>query len=288
VPVITDPARDITTGDCALTLAGTAIPGSEVEVFDWLLPVGRAVSDRAGRWSACMTSAGPGRHMYAARTVDSVTGCYETSGRRMVIVDPSPVTEVRTTALLRKLGDIGRRVHGQLQEVRRNHTSNDGGVVVEKYPGSLEDPEASPAEPRHELRRLGDAEYTDPLSRSGPTREQVRRRDIIVMETVPSLPWKDSEQSVAAWIIDAEPVAPRAHGRGSEGIEPAFDVGHAVIDLETAIRQGSKVNRRTENKKPAAAQTDATGPIIATVRPRARRASKPRMGHKSSKSRGRK
>jgi hypothetical protein len=52
-----------------VTIAGTAQPGSSVELFDWLLPVGKATADPAGAWRITLTSVMGGAHIYSARAI---------------------------------------------------------------------------------------------------------------------------------------------------------------------------------------------------------------------------
>lgn len=53
-----------------VTVWGTAEPNVAIQLWDWLLPVKRTVTDGAGQWSIALEEVEPGDHMYSAQATD--------------------------------------------------------------------------------------------------------------------------------------------------------------------------------------------------------------------------
>lgn len=88
-PAITNPPVDTTSG-AAITLAGTAEPGSGVEIFDDGNSVGSAATDAAGTWTVSLTGVADGVHPYTARATDIAGNTSSPSETRTITVDTSP------------------------------------------------------------------------------------------------------------------------------------------------------------------------------------------------------
>jgi large repetitive protein len=87
--VITEPANNSTTTSATVTLAGTAEPGTSVELFDGASSVGAVAADGAGAWTMTLTGVADGLHTYTAKATDAAGNTSTASNSRAVTVDTS-------------------------------------------------------------------------------------------------------------------------------------------------------------------------------------------------------
>jgi hypothetical protein len=88
-PVITSPADGSTNGTGAVTVSGTAEPGSIVTVFEGATAKGTTTATGAGAWSRSLTAVSDGSHTYTAKATDPAGNTSVSSNAVTVIVDTS-------------------------------------------------------------------------------------------------------------------------------------------------------------------------------------------------------
>jgi large repetitive protein len=88
-PAITAPAGDAVTNNTTVTLAGTADPGTSVELFDGASSVGTTPADITGAWTLTLTSVAEGAHGYTAKASDAAGNTSSGSNTRTITVDTS-------------------------------------------------------------------------------------------------------------------------------------------------------------------------------------------------------
>ncbi len=84
----TDTIGDGLTTDDDLTLAGTAEPGSTVEIFDGLTSLGTTVSDGSGDWSFATGTLAQGEHSFTATATDTAGNAGTASAALDVTYNP--------------------------------------------------------------------------------------------------------------------------------------------------------------------------------------------------------
>ena len=108
-PGITSPADGTTSASTALTVSGTAEPGSIVELFDGSTSKGVTTATAGGGWSKAVTGLADGSHVFTAVATDAAGNTSGVSNARTVVVDtsapettidsgpPDPTTETDAT-----------------------------------------------------------------------------------------------------------------------------------------------------------------------------------------------
>jgi hypothetical protein len=89
-PTITSPADGTASGSPALTVSGTAEPGSIVELFDGATSKGVTTATAGGAWSKAVTALADGSHTFTAVATDAAGNTSGVSNARTVVVDTSP------------------------------------------------------------------------------------------------------------------------------------------------------------------------------------------------------
>jgi large repetitive protein len=93
-PVLTSPDDGSLTASSTVTVAGTAEPGSVVEVYDGAVSKGVTTADGGGVWSKTLTAA-DGVHTYTARATDAAGNDSAVSSARTIAVDTTaPQTSI--------------------------------------------------------------------------------------------------------------------------------------------------------------------------------------------------
>ena len=88
-PAITSPADGATSASAALTVSGTAEPGSIVELFDGATSKGVTTATAGGAWSKAVTALADGSHTFTAVATDAAGNTSGVSNARTVVVDTS-------------------------------------------------------------------------------------------------------------------------------------------------------------------------------------------------------
>jgi uncharacterized protein YhfF len=96
-PEITSPADGSTNRTGAITLSGTAEPGSIVTVFEGATSKGTTTATGAGAWSRALTGVADGSHTYTAKATDVAGNPSAASAGVTVVVDTiAPETSIST------------------------------------------------------------------------------------------------------------------------------------------------------------------------------------------------
>jgi hypothetical protein len=88
-PAITSPADGATSATAALTVSGTAEPGSIVELFDGATSKGVTTATAGGAWSKAVTGLADGSHTFTVVATDAAGNTSGVSNARTVVVDTS-------------------------------------------------------------------------------------------------------------------------------------------------------------------------------------------------------
>ncbi|MGH2921545.1 MAG: Ig-like domain-containing protein, partial [Gaiellaceae bacterium] len=86
-PVLTEPLDGSFNTSGIVTVAGTAEPGSSVEVFDGASSKGLTAADGAGSWTKTLTGVADGAHIYTAKATDAAGNSSSSSSAHTVTVD---------------------------------------------------------------------------------------------------------------------------------------------------------------------------------------------------------
>jgi hypothetical protein len=86
-PVIETPAEGTRNNTGSFTLAGSAEPGSTVEVFEGATSRGTTTASGVGSWAKALISVPDGSHTYTARATDAAGNVSAASNARTIIVD---------------------------------------------------------------------------------------------------------------------------------------------------------------------------------------------------------
>ena len=86
-PVLSQPLDGSFNTSGIVTVAGTAEPGSSVEVFDGATSKGVTVADGAGSWTRTLSGVADGSHTYTAKATDAAGNTSTASNARTVTVD---------------------------------------------------------------------------------------------------------------------------------------------------------------------------------------------------------
>ncbi|MGH3033191.1 MAG: Ig-like domain-containing protein [Gaiellaceae bacterium] len=97
-PVITSPADGSTNTTGTVALAGTAEPGSVVEIFDGGVSKAFATTTAGGTWARTLTGVGNGSHSYTATARDAASNTSAPSTPVTVLVDTVPPETTITSA----------------------------------------------------------------------------------------------------------------------------------------------------------------------------------------------
>ena len=89
-PAITSPADGTTSASTALTVSGTAEPGSIVELFDGSTSRGVTTATSGGAWSKAVAALADGPHTFTAVATDAAGNTSGVSNAPTVVVDTSP------------------------------------------------------------------------------------------------------------------------------------------------------------------------------------------------------
>ena len=123
-PQIADPGSTVT--GSAVTLSGTAEPGSSVTIFDSGTPVGGTVADGNGNWTVTLTGVAPGTHRYTAIARDGAGNVSSASAERDVVVATTPAATPTPTPGVLPPPVVGKQVNAKTKS----------GTVKIKVPGS--------------------------------------------------------------------------------------------------------------------------------------------------------
>jgi hypothetical protein len=88
-PLITSPPDGAKINDGNVTIAGTAEPGSTIELFDGASSQGTTQAGAGGGWSKALTGVAEGSHAYTAKATDAAGNTSPASEARTVVVDAS-------------------------------------------------------------------------------------------------------------------------------------------------------------------------------------------------------
>lgn len=77
----------------AITLAGTAAPGTRLRIYDGETPIGEVVTDTEGRWTLAIPSLTAGQHVFTARA-------YDASGQLVSMSEPLYINVLSITGVL--------------------------------------------------------------------------------------------------------------------------------------------------------------------------------------------
>ena len=86
-PVLSQPLDGSFNTSGSVTVAGTAEPGSSVEVFDGASSKGLSAADGAGSWTKTLSGVADGSHTYTAKATDAAGNTSTVSNARTVTVD---------------------------------------------------------------------------------------------------------------------------------------------------------------------------------------------------------
>jgi hypothetical protein len=97
-PVITSPAEGSTVGSASVPLAGTAEPGSGIEIFEGATSLGTTTADAGDAWARTLTGVTDGSHSYTATATDAAGNTSASSAPRTVVVDTAAPNTTITAA----------------------------------------------------------------------------------------------------------------------------------------------------------------------------------------------
>ncbi len=130
-PVVSPGVEVVTLAEgTAITLAGTAAPGTRLRIYDGETPIGEVVTDTEGRWTLAIPSLTAGQHVFTARV-------YDAFGQLVSMSEPLYVNVLSITGALPTATPTllaGTPAGGQLQIV----SPQPGAQLPAAAPGMLE------------------------------------------------------------------------------------------------------------------------------------------------------